>query len=229
MHLNTTLVYIIILIVILYGITSVNIENFGQKMVRKCSHIDNRCYQIQEKYDERTHGGAADILASLNLKNLQLISYLKNKYIDREAYTKLTMPSRNFNMRKKMALNLIKRYNPNVIREHDPKGKKNVSYAWKKGEEIGYCLRERESGNYNLHDIDLLFFVNLHEISHLASTGYDTNHENGFWFNFKIILDEAINAGIYNPINFRKTPYRYCGIDIKYNPHFDNGLDTKFE
>ena len=202
-----SVIYFILIIIVIFYISTINIENFGQKMTRECSSIDNQCYQIQQKYDKSTYGGAADMLAAINKKD-----------------TKITMSDEKFNLRKEMTLNLMKRYNPGVIREHDPKGIKNTSYVWKKGEEIGYCLRERETGKFNLHKMDILFFVNLHEISHLTATKYDPGHKQGFWKNFKIVLEEAIDAGIYNPVNYKQSPNKYCGLDVKYNPYYDGNL-----
>ena len=217
------LLYLIIIIFI-YQLTLINIETFNQQMITKCSNIDNNCYKIQQKYNKETHGGAADLLAIINKKNEKLIEYLKNKYIVNGAYTKIGMTEEQFNKRKKMTHNLIKRYNYSALREHNPNGIENTSYVWKKGQEIGYCLRERNTGNNNFHNIDILFFVNLHEISHLAATEYDPGHKIKFWKYFKIILQEAEQAGLYNPINYYNIPDEYCGLDIKYNPLFDNNL-----
>ena len=58
------------IIIVIFYISAINIENFGQKMTRECSSIDNRCYQIQQKYDKSTYGGAADMLAAINKKIL---------------------------------------------------------------------------------------------------------------------------------------------------------------
>lgn len=201
----------------------INPETFNHKMTKKCSNIDDRCYQIQEKFDPDTYGGAADILATLNNANLSFIGFLENKYIKNSDGVE-GMSNTEFQKRKTMAKNLKKRYNPSVLREHDPKGKTNTSYVWQKGKEIGYCLREKQTGNSNLHAIDILLFVNLHEVSHLAGTSYNPGHTVVFWKDFKIILEEAMESGLYHPVDYSYSPEQYCGLDIEYNPLFDPTL-----
>ena len=67
-------------------------------------------------------------------------------------------------------------------------------------------------------------FVNLHELTHIASTKNDPGHKIDFWKNFKIILQEAKEIGVYKPINYKKTPVNYCGMNIFYNPYFNKKL-----
>ena len=65
-------------------------------------------------------------------------------------------------------------------------------------------------------------FVNLHELTHIASTKNDPGHKIDFWKNFKIILQEAKEIGVYKPINYKKTPVNYSGMNIFNNPYYIN-------
>ena len=207
---NITFCIIIVLIYIII------ISKFKEKRneIVKCSKIDNRCYKIKKKYDSKTYNKAANILAFLNKTNIKVINHMKNKYFYNE----------NNKYKKKLTANLINRYNPKSLREHAPKGLKNLSYVFGKGKSIGYCLREKRTGKNNLHKIDTILFVNLHELTHIASTENDPRHEKNFWKNFKIILHEAEEVGVYTPIDYSKNSVDYCGMMVTYNPYFNEKL-----
>ena len=153
------------------------------------------------------------IIDVIELK-INVINHMKNKY-----YYKT-----NNKYKKKLTTNLINRYNINSLREHTPKGLKNLSYVFGKGKDIGYCLREKKTGKNNLHKIDTILFVNLHELTHIASTENDPRHEKNFWKNFKIILHEAEEAGVYTPVDYSKNSIDYCGMVVTYNPYFNEKL-----
>jgi predicted metal-dependent hydrolase len=87
-----------------------------------------------------------------------------------------------------------------------------TSYSVNKGEQIVFCLRSRKLPN-NLHDVNLMMYVVLHEISHVACPIYD-NHGPLFKEIFSFITNSAINIGIYKKINFKTDPKDYCGLMI---------------
>ena len=35
------------------------------------------------------------------------------------------------------------------------------------------------------------------------------------------ILENAVNQGIYNPIDYKNEPKNYCGMTITDNPYYD--------
>lgn len=199
-----------------------NIPYVG-KTVKMCTNIDGNCYSVQEKYAPNTLGGAADMLGKINNKNLELIDYMKKRYLSGNSPVELQMSTVEFNRRKNMTLNLIYRYDPNNIVENSPKTVHNTSYVYGKGKQISFCLRDKKSGENILHPFELLYFVNLHELAHIAGTTYDTGHSKVFWRDFKILLEEAERGNIYKSVNYGKYPARYCGIMIDYNP-LHNGL-----
>ena len=87
-----------------------------------------------------------------------------------------------------------------------------TSYSVNKGEQIVFCLRSRKLPN-NLHDVNLMMYVVLHEISHVACPIYD-NHGPLFKEIFSFITNSAINIGIYKKIDFKAEPKDYCGLMI---------------
>jgi len=46
-------------------------------------------------------------------------------------------------------------------------------------------------------------------------------HKQDFWKNFKFLLEQAKEAGIYNPVDYKEDPQPYCGMDITDNPYYD--------
>ena len=96
---------------------------------------------------------------------------------------------------------------------------KYTAYSENKGEKIALCLDKEENGNGGLIDDNTLIFVAIHEVSHIATKSVGHNDE--FWSNFKFLLGEASKIGIYKPIDYKKSPKRYCGIKIKDSPYYD--------
>jgi hypothetical protein len=46
-------------------------------------------------------------------------------------------------------------------------------------------------------------------------------HKREFWQNFKFLLEQAKAANIYNPVDYKKNPESYCGMEITDNPYYD--------
>jgi predicted metal-dependent hydrolase len=59
-------------------------------------------------------------------------------------------------------------------------------------------------------------FVVIHELAHLTSSSYGHNGE--FKDNFKFLLQEAMENGFYNRIDFDKKNEEYCGMQITTTP-----------
>jgi hypothetical protein len=169
------------------------------------------CYNVLKKSDADI---AAQLLHRLNQANLKLVEYLQQVQ-NNPTCSKLYQ---------EIAANLIHKYDPNAIFEHQPSDKRFTSYVKGKGEEIAFCLRDAITDK--VHDYDVLIFVNLHELSHIAMTGLDPNHPPEFWQIFKHILIMAEKAKIYTPIDYSKKNIVCCGIDITYNPYFDDKIEV---
>ena len=90
----------------------------------------------------------------------------------------------------------------------------STSYSVAKGKKLVLCLRSKK--DKRIHDKNLLIFVNIHELAHIMSISYGHNAE--FMQNFKFLLNEAIEMGIYKKINFFAKPREYCGMTVSSSP-----------
>ena len=175
------------------------------------SHVDGMRYRVHEG-----HAGsqqAADTLASLNGRILDLLRSLRGRYL-RGAAGELSPD------RRKAVRQLLARYNPDNLAENSPKDPSgDTSYTLDKGAIVAICLRERDRAHDDIHDLGTLTFVTLHEMAHIAVD--DIDHPPRFWSAFRFLLEEAEAAGIYTSPRYAQAPRRYCGVNIDYNPRFD--------
>ncbi len=143
---------------------------------------------------------AANLLADVTQKLKDMVSYLKEKHPEDERTQRL-----------------VKGFNPTKISETLPTSEL-TAYSENKGEKIAFCLNKQKNGS-KLIDINTLTFVALHELSHIATKS--VGHGQEFWENFKWVLQNAKEAGIYSPIDYKKYPEEYCGMKINDNPYYD--------
>lgn len=169
------------------------------------SAVDNQKYKVLDGFNDSTT--AANTLAHINTKNKALIQYMVDKYTDPKSTGYI------------LATRLKKRYKDDRLEENDPVDKYNTSFTEDKGEKVALCLREKVTGQNRLHPQNLIEFVNLHELAHIASQGY--GHEDEFWDNFAFLLKEAFNAGLHNPTDYSKWPVEYCGLSVSYSPFYN--------
>ena len=152
---------------------------------------------------------AAEILSELNKMNVSLMRWLREHH-PHDPRVKL----------------LLRRYDPNVIREHLPNVfTPETSFIQNKGEKACFCLREgttTPNKNSPFDSMHTIKFVDLHEMAHLAESAY--GHPRAFWQTFKFLITSAKEAGLYDPINYKNSPEYYCGLRVAYNPYFDNSL-----
>jgi hypothetical protein len=144
---------------------------------------------------------AANLLAEVTKKMKDMVDYLKEK-----------QPHDIRTMR------LVKGFNPSKISETLPTSEL-TAYSENKGEKLAFCLNKSKKNGTKLIDINTLTFVALHELSHIATKSI--GHKQEFWQNFKWILENAKEAGIYLPIDYKKQPEEYCGMKINDNPYYD--------
>lgn len=83
-----------------------------------------------------------------------------------------------------------------------------TSYSVNKGEELAFCLKSKKTGNF--HDINLLMYVAIHEMAHMACP--EVGHGELFKDIFRFLTLEAINLKLYKKINYQDTPVEYCGM-----------------
>lgn len=106
------------------------------------------------------------------------------------------------------------KFNPDNISEGTPDSK-YTSYSVNKGEKIVFCIRSRDEKE-NLENVNTMMFVALHEVAHIITIS--VGHTEEFWTNFKFLLKESINLGIYKKENYNKNPVDYCGMKITDSP-----------
>ena len=153
------------------------------------------------------------MLASINSTLLELLTYIKYKYI-KHPELEYQYPSRFLAVQK-----ILDRYNPDNLIENSPQDTKgDTSYTMDKGSIIALCLRDKKTTHY-VHHLPILLFVAIHELAHVAID--DNDHPPKFWATFKWLLLEAEEANIYTSPDFRQNPSDYCGMNVDYNPRLD--------
>ena len=179
------------------GVALALVSNRGPKnTVEVRSTIDGNVYRVQNLPDKQE---ASNRIAGIREK---LIKFIDNYKSD---------PSAMADPRVKV---MVERFNPNNFSENDINSD-TTSYSENKGEQIVVCIRDK-SPPYRFVDDNTVMFVLLHEMSHLMST--TVGHTPEFWTNFKRILHDAVQCGIYTPVNYSKTPTPYCGMTITDSP-----------
>jgi hypothetical protein len=216
----TILISIIISIIIIFiGYTiKKNMTNVDTKYTNNTKNIyakDGKSYKVHNFNDAND---AANALAEMNSVMVKLIAHLKYKYVGR-GYQKNEFVS---NYDKISAVNnILNRYNPDNLVENSPNDKIDTSYTLNKGSTIAFCLREKNA-NGDLHDINTLIFVAIHELVHIAID--DNDHPPIFWKTFKWLLQEAELGNIYFSQDYQKNPVKYCGMGVNYNPLYDDSV-----
>ena len=83
-----------------------------------------------------------------------------------------------------------------------------TSYSVNKGEELAFCLKSKKTGKF--HEINLLMYVAIHEMAHMACP--EVGHGELFKDIFRFLTLEAINLELYKKINYQDNPVEYCGM-----------------
>jgi hypothetical protein len=183
---------IILLIITIAGIYVVYTYYLNEGLIKVKSKIDNEEYTVQIKDDAVE---AANLIAIIKGKLNTLLEHLEKTYGHSDYRVSL----------------LKDNYKPDRLSEGvDTPG--YTSYSINKGEKIVLCLRNRDK----LMDINTMMFVVLHEFAHLATESI--GHTEEFWTNFKWILEESVNIGIYTRQDFKNKNVDYCGIKITSTP-----------
>ena len=174
---------------------------------------------------------AAELLSRCNRNLLVLMGILAKKYHISETDDTIQQEGNDHYAsftgagavdKRKAVESLLVSYNPDVIAENDPRGSADSSYTIGKGASMFLCLRSRDPP-YRLADDNTVMFTILHECAHIAN--YDGfGHGPDFWEKFKFLLREAVDAGIYVPVNYDTDPVMFCGVDITYQPLHDAGV-----
>lgn len=208
-------VIILAVIAVLYFVYCNFKLKFSIKNTRSimASH-DGEFYRVHNSPDG---GDAANALARLHGFIITLLRYLRKKYLI----------NRNQPQARVIAVEkLLSRYNPDNLVENSPDNPEgDTAYSLDKGAVMAICLRDKRPGKYGkIHDMEILIFVTIHEMAHIALDCYD--HPPEFWSMFKFLLEEAENAGIFSSPDYASEPQNYCGVLINYSPKWDRSLTS---
>lgn len=162
------------------------------------STADGRKYCVRERNNIEK---ASNLLAQTTDKLSYLVENLNNRFKNRENVKRL-----------------VENFNPTTIKETLPTSE-YTAYSENKGEKLAFCLNKNNNNNNNLIDQNTLMFVAIHEIAHIMTLS--VGHTEEFWQNFKFLLENAVQLGIYEPIDYKKNPKNYCGMNITDNPYYD--------
>jgi hypothetical protein len=193
---QSILLYVIIAFVVIIGL-KIYSESDAYNLKCIISDVDGKRYCVRERLKMEL---AANLLASVTQKLKDLVIYCAKKFPDNEKVQRM-----------------VQKFNPTKISETLPTSE-YTAYSENKGEKLAFCLNKEKNGS-KLIDINTLTFVAIHELAHIMTIS--EGHKQEFWQNFKFLLEQAKASNIYEPVNYKKNPESYCGMDITDNPYYD--------
>ena len=166
----------------------------------KCivSTVDGNKYCVRDRSKLQD---AADLLAKITDKSKNLVEFMKEKHPNDDRVQRL-----------------ISGFHPQKVMETLPTSE-YTAYSENKGEKIAFCLNKKRKGEDQMIDEHTLMFVAIHELSHVCTKSI--GHKTEFWDNFKFLLENAKDAGIHDPSDYKEKPTEYCGMKINDNPYYD--------
>ena len=192
MDVNLTISLLILSAFILLGISQY--EHLTNEVSYVKSDIDNKEYLVRNRENKQQ---AADLLAKVRLKLEKIISSMKQKYPN-----------------DKSVLRMSKKFNADNISESG-KSSQYTSYSVNKGEKIVFCIRQKDEDE-SLVEENTITFVSIHELAHIMTKSI--GHTEEFWNNFRRLLKEAIELGLYQKEDYQSNPKEYCGIKVTDSP-----------
>ena len=193
---HCVLLYVIIAFVIIIGL-KIYSESDAYNLKCIISDVDGKRYCVRERLKMEL---AANLLASVTQKLKDLVIYCAKKFPDNEKVQRM-----------------VQKFNPTKISETLPTSE-YTAYSENKGQKLAFCLNKEKNGS-KLIDINTLTFVAIHELAHIMTIS--EGHKQEFWQNFKFLLEQAKASNIYDPVDYKKNPESYCGMDISDNPYYD--------
>jgi len=181
-------------LVLLIGYLIYSIRNAG--LVR--AEFDGQVYMVQELPDKSK---AVDLLIKLktDLGKIAQKSLDRAKKEDNKDYTNYIQI-------------IVNKLNSVFIREVE-KDSPYTSYSVNKGEELVFCLRNKQSNEF--YDYNKILYVAVHEIAHIGCP--EVGHTKLFFELNRYILETAQDNNMYEFVDYNNTPEEYCGIQIYTN------------
>jgi hypothetical protein len=175
----------------------------------KQERFDATRYLVQNQPDNEE---AVDLLAKL-YNNIKLTIYYAEEKMN-ISKSKVIKSQEDIDLLKfeQYLKTILGKINYVTIRESIPKSK-YTSYSVNKGEEIVFCIRSKETNQ--LHNINDLMYVALHEIAHIGCPELD--HTPLFYEINKFLLRMAMEINVYRYHNYSSQPLSYCGLMLTSN------------
>jgi hypothetical protein len=185
---------LVFVLVLLIGYLIYSIRNAG--LVR--AEFDGQIYMVQELPDKSK---AVDFLIKLktDLASIAQKSLDRAKNENNKDYTNYIQI-------------IVDKLNSVFIREVE-KDSPYTSYSVNKGEELVFCLRNKESNQF--YDYNKILYVAVHEIAHIGCP--EIGHTKLFFELNRYILETAQQNNMYEFVDYNNIPEEYCGIQIYTN------------
>ncbi|VVU94695.1 hypothetical protein CPAV1605_420 [seawater metagenome] len=182
-----------ILLIVLIFVTFVFFFLNKNEVIYMKSEYDNQEYLVRNGDNKRE---AANLLSQLTDRLFKLKDFLEYNISKYPKYK---------NHIQRLCKNLDK--NRTKIYETEINSDQ-TSYSVNKGEELVFCLRSKQTKE--MHPINLLMYVGIHEISHVACP--EIGHTPLFKDIFSFFTQIAIQINIYNYHDYATDPVEYCGM-----------------
>ena len=189
------LLFIVIISVFFLIMFMINNKMLDKEVIKVKSTVDDHVYIVRDLPNSQE---AANKLALLKKDILKFVDHMKKTHNDDAGV-------------KRMLNNL----RLNSLIECDPHHKYK-SYSVNKGEEVAICLRHAQEG-YPFNDNNSIMFTAGHELAHVMNK--TVGHDGTFWDYMKLNLEEMEKIGLYQPIDYAKSPVQYCGMSINHTPY----------
>jgi len=189
------LLFIVIISVFFLIMFMINNKVLDKEVIKVKSTVDDHVYIVRDLPNSQE---AANKLALLKKDILKFVEHMKKTHNDDAGV-------------KRMLNNL----RLNSLIECDPHHKYK-SYSVNKGEEVAICLRHAKEG-YPFNDNNSIMFTTGHELAHVMNK--TVGHDGTFWDYMKLNLEEMEKLGLYQPIDYAKSPVQYCGMSINHTPY----------
>ena len=188
------IIFLLIALIVVYELI---FGYFLNEKVKPCAECDD--FNVHPLYKDKVK--AAELIEREDEKVMRLIHNLSQNPDGADEYVKK-----------------LSRYHNDNIYEISPKNLLNKTSFLRDKKTLILCLRDKDTGK--LHDENTIFFVILHELSHMMNISW--GHDEHFWRIFKFVLLRAVEMGLYEPVDYSIHPIMYCGLKIEFSPLFSD-------
>lgn len=175
------------------------------------------CYNVRTDIDDVPE--TVRLLDEIDLMIEQLTYCMQRKYtytppvldpITGQVLREARAPLVEDQYREMITNNILDRYKRKNIIENSTDNRTQTSFVTDKGKLFAICTR-LEKGTGKHHDLELLKFIALHELAHVANSMPGTeNHGPEFWRTFKMLLLEAKDNGLCSTLKTQTGSVKYC-------------------